>query len=83
MYNVFPAPCVQCPQRPEEGIRSPGTVVREGCEMDAVWALGTKPPPSAKAASHLSNFVFLLLLFYFVFKTGLLCASLAVLELTS
>lgn len=81
MYNVCPAPCVQYPQRLEQGIRFPEAGVTEGCEMGAVWALGTKPPSSAKAVIISPTLPFLLL-FCFVFKTGFLCVSLVVLELT-
>lgn len=43
------------------------------------WMLCGCQVPSP-AAGHLSNFVFLLFLFCFVFKTGFLCASPVVLE---
>lgn len=77
MYNVCPAPCVQYPQRPEEGIRIPGAGVTEGCEMGAVWALGTKPPSSlCKSSHHLSNFAFFVVVVLLCFQDRVsLCVS--------
>lgn len=35
---------VQSPQMPEEGIKSPGTPVKEGCEPPSGWGLNPGPP---------------------------------------
>lgn len=34
--------CVQCPQRPEDGFRAPGTGVTEGC-TEGCWGLNPGP----------------------------------------
>lgn len=40
MYTM----CLQCPQRPEEGNRSPGTGIIRGCELSSrCWELNLNP----------------------------------------
>jgi hypothetical protein len=44
--------CMQCLQMPEEGSRSPGTRILDGCKA-SMWVLGMKP--SSRAASALNH----------------------------
>lgn len=57
--HVYVCMCVcllvhRCPQRQEEGIRSPGASVIEGCEL-VNWVLGNDLSSSGRAASALSS----------------------------
>ncbi|CAO2630728.1 hypothetical protein LEMLEM_LOCUS20997, partial [Lemmus lemmus] len=40
--------CVQCPRRPEEGIRSPGTGVTDGCDPPC-WRWDSNLDPMEEA----------------------------------
>jgi hypothetical protein len=40
-------------KRSEEGIRSPGTGVKEGCKLLCQWVLGIKPGSSGRSARHI------------------------------
>lgn len=47
--------CVQCPWRPEEGIRNHGIGVIDGCELPGVhwdWNLGALEEEGARAPNH-------------------------------
>jgi hypothetical protein len=41
---------MQCPRRPEEGIRFPGTAVTDGCEL-SMEELGLEPQSSGRTSA--------------------------------
>lgn len=43
---------VQCPGRPEEDIRSPGTGITDSCQLPATWVLAIEPQEQAPTHSY-------------------------------
>lgn len=63
MYVLAPHACLMLVES-EEGDRFPGAEVIDGCELPAMWVVGTKLKSSGRVASALESQLYLYILIY-------------------